>query len=381
MAAVMDRLHYLTGVRRIVIKVGTHVLADEEGRLKSSVISSLASQISALSDQGKEVIVVSSGAIAAGRAILRDSYGKGSIAEKQALAAIGQSQLMRMYQRAFEPYGEKVAQVLLTRDDLTHRGRYLNAKNTFLKLIQYKVITVVNENDSVVVDEIKFGDNDNLSAMVAILVDADLLVLLTDTLGLYPCGAPLGKRRQRPLDHVEKITPEILRMASGPEGLLGTGGMVTKIEAARMATWAGIPVVIAYGRQSDVLNEVLSGEKVGTFFVPLEDRLKRKKHWIAYTLKRKGELVLDEGAIDALLYQGKSLLPSGIIEVRGRFEGGQMVSCVDRSGKEYARGLTNYSSQEIQKIRGKKSSQIEKVLGYCVREEIIHRDTLVIVKE
>ena len=377
----VDRSPYLTTIRRIVVKVGTHVLADEEGRLESAIISSLASQISALSDQGKEVILVTSGAIAAGRSILKQIPDKSSISEKQALAAMGQSQLMLMYQESFEPFGKRVAQVLLTRDDLTHRSRYLNAKNTFLKLIQFRAIPVVNENDTVVVDEIKFGDNDNLSAMVSILVDADLLVLLTDILGLYPRVASSDKKHLQPLATVERITPEVLRMASGPGGDLGTGGMITKIEAARMATRAGIPVVIAHGRRSNVLRNILRAEEVGTFFVPLQDRLKRKKHWIAYTLKKKGDLVLDDGAVDALVYKGKSLLPSGIIEVRGRFESGQMVSCIDSNGKEWARGLSNYSSQEIQKILGKRSSQIERILGYSIREEVIHRDTLVLVRD
>ena len=375
------RTRYLHGIRRLVVKVGTHVLADRRGNLSPRVMASLAQQISAVSRQGKEVVVVSSGAIAAGRFIAGQLYHKGTITEKQALAAIGQSHLMHMYQKAFEPFGKRVAQVLLTRDDLAHRGRYLNARNTFLKLIQFGLIPVVNENDTVVVDEIKFGDNDHLSAMVAILVDADLLILLTDTAGLYASPEDAQKARRKVVTHVERITPEVVRMASGPPGSLGTGGMLTKLDAARIATQAGIPVVIAHGRTPGTIDAVLRGEEVGTFFPPRHDRLARKKHWIAYTLKKRGDLVLDDGAVDALVRKGKSLLPSGILEVRGTFQSGQLVSCIDRAGREWARGLVNYSSGEIEKIRGKKTSQIEKILGYMVHEEVIHRDSLAVLRE
>ncbi len=373
---------YLQQVQRLVVKIGTHVLAEPGENISAQVMASLAQQITSVCRTGKEVVIVSSGAIAAGRFLLGQlAHRKVSITEKQALAALGQSHLMNMYQKAFDAYGKKVAQILLTRDDLDHRGRYLNAKNTLLTLIQLGIIPIVNENDTVMVDEIKFGDNDHLSAMVANLVDADLLILLTDTLGLYAASSRSKKGIRQLITYVDRITPEITTMVSGRSSVLGTGGMASKIEAARMATRAGIPAVIAYGRDPNIIEAILAGDMVGTFFKPQEDRLRRKKHWIAYTLKKKGDLVLDDGAIDALVHKGRSLLPTGILDVRGTFDSGQMVSCVDRFGKEWARGLVTYSSSEIRSIKGKKTSQIEKILGYMPHEEVIHRDNLVILAD
>ena len=374
----MERSPYLETVRRIVVKIGTRVLTDEEGRLATAVFDSIIDQVVHLSEKGKEVVLVSSGAIAAGRTLLTPTHRDASIPEKQALAAIGQTQLMGMYQQALDRHGKRAAQVLLTRDDLSHRRRYLNARNTLFKLLQFSVIPIVNENDTVMVEEIKFGDNDSLSARVTILVDADLLILLTDAPGLC-AWEKRGKPGEAPIPFVNEVTQELQTWAKGPSDPLGTGGMATKIEAARIATQAGHPAVIADGRRPGVIPAILAGEPIGTFFAPVKDRLTHKKHWIAYSLPKKGELILDDGAIQAIVHRGKSLLPSGVVKVSGRFENGEMVACLDGSGTEWARGITNYSSQEIRKIAGKKSSEIEALLGYRIRDEIIHRDELVLV--
>ena len=374
----MERRPYLATVRRIVVKIGTRVLTDEEGCLAKSVFESIVDQVVHLPEEGKEVILVSSGAIAAGRTLLRQAHKQASIPEKQALAAIGQTQLMGMYQQALDRHGKRAGQVLLTRDDLSHRRRYLNARNTLFKLLQFSVIPIVNENDTVMVEEIKFGDNDSLSARVTILADADLLILLTDAPGLC-AWEKRDEPKEAPIPFVKEVSEELQRWAKGPSDPLGTGGMATKIEAARIATQAGHPAVIADGRQPGVIAAILGGEPIGTFFAPLKDRLTHKKHWIAYSLRKKGELVLDDGAIQAIVHKGRSLLPSGVVKVSGRFENGEMVACLDGNGTEWARGITNYSSQEIRKIAGKKSSEIEALLGYRIRDEIIHRDEMVIV--
>lgn len=375
----MKRTDFLKNIHRIVVKVGSHVLTDARGRPDPAVFRSLADQVQALAQRGIETVIVSSGAVASGEALLRGSRKGGSIPEKQALAAIGQTGLMSLYQQALDPYGKRAAQVLLTRDDLTNRRRYLNARNTLNKLLQFGTLPVVNENDTVMVEEIKIGDNDNLSARVALLVDAHLLVLLTDAPGLCPAGSgPVSERT--PISFVERITPEVRRLAGGP-GSRGTGGMVTKLEAAQIATQAGLPAVVAPGDHDGVILEVLAGREVGTFFAPLKDRLTHKQQWIAYTLPCRGTLFLDEGAVRALVHQGSSLLPSGILSAKGHFQNGDMVACADRQGRECARGITHYSSAEVAKIAGRKSSEIETVLGYRIQDEVIHRDELVVLHE
>ncbi len=377
----MERSQYIKTTRRVVIKIGTRVLTDADGCISMPVIASLIRQVTDLIKQNKEVVMVSSGAIAAGRSLLKEDYRGASIPEKQALAAIGQAHLISIYQHALDPYGKRAAQVLLTRDDLAHRRRYLNALNTLARLLAVKAIPIVNENDTVMVEEIKFGDNDSLSARVALLVDADLLILLTNAPGLCTLKKDGNIQENRPIPFVEKITPEIQSLAKGPSDTLGTGGMFTKLEAARIATQAGLPTVIAQGRRENVIPDILQGDQIGTLFAPVQDRLTHKKHWIAHTLPKKGELVLDAGAVEAIIHRGKSLLPSGIISVHGRFEIGDMVVCTDSQGTEYARGITHYSSLEIQKIAGRKSTQIESILGYRMGDEIIHRDELVVLKK
>lgn len=376
----MQRKPFFRKIRRIVVKVGSRVLTDGRGRLWPPIFFLLGSQIAELMEEQKQVIIVSSGAIAGGRSLLGHHSVRASIPEKQALAAVGQTRLMGFYQEALEFHGIRAGQVLLTREDLADRKRYLNARNALFKLLAFGVVPVVNENDTVLVEEIKFGDNDNLSAMVAILAEADLLVLLTSVAGLYPGGEEIV-RAGDPIPYVERITRNILDMARGPAGPLGTGGMATKLEAALLATQAGIPVVIADGRREGVLRDIVQAQPVGTFFPPTRDLLTHKKHWIAYTLKRKGAVVLDEGAVEAIVERGKSLLPSGVIAVQGNFETGDMVSCLDPQGREIARGITHYSAQEVRRIMGKKSSQIEALLGYKIQDEVIHRDELVLLRD
>jgi glutamate 5-kinase len=376
----MNRSEYLQNIHRVVVKIGSHVLTDEHGAPDPSVFRSIVDQTMALAEQGVETVLVSSGAQASGQALLLGARMGSNIPERQALAAIGQTSLMGFYQQALDRFDKRAAQILLTRDDLTHRRRYLNARNTLLKLLQFGALPVVNENDTVMVEEIKIGDNDSLSARVALLVDADILVLLTDTPGLCrPDDRPVSSRSAIPF--IERITPEILSLAGGAGTALGTGGMITKLEAARIATQAGIPAVIAPGNRNHVVPDLLAGQEIGTFFAPLKDRLTHKKHWIAHTLPCRGTLFLDDGAVRALVHHGRSLLPSGVVSVQGEFENGDMVSCVDRHGRECARGISHYSSVEVTKISGKKSSEIEPVLGYHIRDEIIHRDELVVLKE
>jgi glutamate 5-kinase len=376
----LDRNLLMQNIHRIVIKIGSSVLTDAEGRPDPAAFQSIVDQTMTLATRGIEAVLVSSGAVASGQALLRESRPNPTIPEKQALAAIGQSGLMGMYQQALDPYGKRTAQVLLTREDLTSRNRYLHARNTLFQLLRFGALPVINENDTVMVDEIKIGDNDSLSARVALLVDADLLVLLTDAPGLcLPSDLPVAERT--PIPFIERITREIQALATGPASRLGTGGMVTKLEAARITTQAGIPAVIAPGRMPQAIVDLLQGRQIGTWVAACSDRLTHKKHWIAHTLPCRGTLILDDGAIDALVHRGRSLLPSGVVASQGAFENGDMVACTDRSGREWARGITHYSSAEVAKIAGRNSSEIESVLGYRIRDEVIHRDELVVLKE
>lgn len=378
-ARAVSRLPFLKDIRRIVVKVGTRVLTDAEGRLLPSVFTAIADEVACQLDAGRQVILVSSGAIASGRMLLDLEGHAASIPAKQALAAVGQSHLVGMYQHALDAHGKRAAQVLLTRDDLSHRRRYLNARNALFEILRFGVLPIVNENDTVMVEEIKFGDNDALSALVARLVEADLLILLTHAPGL--CA--WDEERARPgalIPFVAEVTTDIRRLAHGPEDAVGTGGMTTKLEAARIATQAGHPAVIADGRTPDVIRRLLDGEPLGTFFAPQADRLRHKKHWIAYSLPQAGRVVLDAGAVRAIVHQGGSLLPSGVLSVEGDFENGEMIGCVDEQGTEWARGISHYSAREIRRIAGKQSSDIDVILGYRICDDIIHRDELVVLQ-
>ncbi|HEV8307166.1 MAG TPA: glutamate 5-kinase [Methylomirabilota bacterium] len=367
----------LPSLRRIVVKVGSGLIAESGRGPDPTRIGRLAADLAAVIARPLEVALVSSGAIAAGTARLGLRVRPRTIPEKQAAAAAGQAALMWHYEQAFLPHGRQVAQVLLTQEDISHRARYLNARNTLLTLLGYGVLPIINENDTVAVEEIKVGDNDNLAALVAYLVEADLLVLLSDTDGLYT-GDPNQDPTAERIDTVEAITPEMERLA-GARGPLGTGGMVTKLQAAQKAMAAGIPMVIADGRRAGVLDAVLDGEPVGTYFEPRGDRLTARKRWIAFAIAPQGMLEVDAGARRALVEGGKSLLPSGVVKVEGEFSAGDAVGLRDPEGREFARGIVNYDAREVATLRGARTRDIERLLGYRALDEVIHRDDLVIL--
>jgi glutamate 5-kinase len=366
----------LNKVRRFVLKVGSRVLTGKGRVLSQAVFDRLAREVSAARKKGYEVVIVSSGAIAAGMARLSLAEKPRTMPQKQAAAAIGQSALIWNYERAFSFFGEKVAQILLTRDDLSNRNRYLNARNTLLSLLSYGVIPIINENDTVVVEEIKFGDNDNLSALVTNLVNADLLIILSDIDGLYDRDPRLHKSAKL-IPLVPKVTAELEKNASETLSPISIGGMVTKLQAARKAALFGIPTVLASGMEEGMVERILLGEDVGTFFSSEVNKLTSRKHWIAFTLEPLGKIVVDEGAKRAILQKGRSLLPSGVLAAEGKFSLGDPVVLVDDRGLEFAKGLTNYGSTEINKIKGLKSTEVESKLGYKYGDEIIHRDDLV----
>jgi glutamate 5-kinase len=375
----VNRKTIFSRTRRIVIKVGSAVITDSEHGLDHDIIERLTSDMAFIMNGGVEVILVSSGAIAAGLAKLGLKKTKNMpLSLKQASAAIGQSGLMWAYEKTFAAHRLKVAQVLLTRDDLSNRTRFLNARNTIQTLLDYGVIPVINENDTVSVDEIKFGDNDNLSGMVVHLADADMLVILSDIDGLYNADPNLdSSARMIPL--VEKITAEVERGAGDALTAVGTGGMRSKLLTAKKVAAYGVPMVIANGKKSGVLQSLFEGREVGTLFLPRLERLESRKHWIAYTVASNGRIVIDDGGREALVNKGKSLLPGGILKVEGNFKIGDCVTCVDRKGTAFARGLVKYSSADVERIKGLKTSQIASVLGYKDYDEVIHRNDLVII--
>ncbi len=367
----------LERTRRVVVKVGSAILTSSSG-IDTAVMDSLARQLTDLRKKGLEVILVSSGAVAAGRRKLGLTRKDISIKEKQAVAAAGQSNLMRGYEDIFDTYDQKVAQVLLTRDDLSHRDRYLNVRNTILTLIDWGLIPIINENDTVSVEELRFGDNDTLGAMITNLTEAELFICLTDVEGLFT-ASPATDSSAEKVCTVAKVNKSIEDMAGNVKSALGTGGMLSKIKAARMVAASGGSSFIGPGRQGDIIDQLFAGESVGTFFLPDEEKLQSRKHWIAYTLKAQGELVLDSGACRALISSGKSLLPIGIKEVRGRFGVGAAVNCIDESGQIVAAGLVNYRASDINVIKGEQTSRIEVLLGFNDSDEVIHRDNLVIL--
>jgi glutamate 5-kinase len=371
---------------RIVAKFGTSLLTGGTEQLDLKVMSSLVAQVAQLRREGKEVVIVTSGAIAAGRQKLGISRKESKEKEqkglpfKQVLAAVGQSYLMQTYEQLFSWYNLTVAQALLTKADLADRAGYLNARNTLLTLIEMGVIAIVNENDVVAIDEIetaKFGDNDNLSATVANLIDADLLVLLTNIDGLYTAD-PRKDAAARLIRRVEKIDAELERLVSGTTDDLGTGGMVTKLEAARLATSSGITMVIANGHRPDVLTNAAAGQIEGTLFLPQTSRLEAKKRWLLCGLACKGRVTIDKGALGALKDQNKSLLPAGITAVAGDFQRGDIVDIFDDSGRHVGSGIVNYSAADLVKIKGIHSDKIAEVLGYEYGDEAIHRNNMVV---
>ena len=372
------RRNFLNRAKRVVIKVGSAVLTTSEG-LNLPVLENLAREIHALQQSGLEVILVSSGAVAAGRRKLNLADRALVLKEKQAAAAVGQSSLMRVYEKFFEQLGQNVAQVLLTHDDLSHRDRYLNVRNTLFTLLDWGILPIINENDTVSVEELRFGDNDTMGAMVTNMTESDIFVCLTDVDGLYTAN-PATDPEAEPVFIVDRIDRTIEDMAGNVNSALGTGGMRSKINAAKMVAACGGCSFIGSGRTPDTISRLFAGETDGTFFLPRAEKMASRKHWIAYTLRPKGYLVLDSGACKALVKGGKSLLPSGIIEVRGKFRIGAPIRCLSEDGDVLAAGLVNYSSADIDVIKGVHTSMIEKTLGrHKDCDEVIHRDNLVVL--
>jgi glutamate 5-kinase len=375
----MGARRQLGRVRRLVVKVGTGLITTPDAGPDRRRIRALAADLAALRAGKVEGVLVTSGAIATGMARLALPRRPRTVPEKQAAAAVGQSALMRHYEAAFKRHGLAVGQVLLTAQDIGDRARYLNARNTLLTLLRFGVVPIVNENDTVAVEEIKVGDNDNLSALVASLIEADLLVLLTDVDGLYTAN-PAVDAGARVLDTVEAVTGDIVRLVWAGTGAGSVGGMATKLQAAQKAAAAGVPMIIANGRTEGVLGRLLHGEPLGTYFVPKTDRLAARKRWIGFAVSPQGRLTVDAGAVRALTLGGKSLLPSGVVKVEGDFAAGELVAVVaDGDGKEFARGLVNFDAPELDRIRGAKTREIEPRLGYKSFDEVIHRDNLVIL--
>ncbi len=366
----------LKTAKRIVVKLGSNVITASNS-LNLEVIDAISRQISVLYDKGIEVILVSSGAMAAGLRKMKMGHRPDEIPKRQAISAIGQSGLINAYEKSFETFGKKVAQILLTGEDLNDRKRYLNVRNALHTLIDWGVVPVVNENDTIMIEEIKLGDNDNLAAMITLLLDADFLFILTDLDGLFNKDPRVFKDAML-ISRVDTFEEKIDAYASSIPGTLGTGGMLSKIQAARKVTSAGIPMIVAKGDTEDVLLRLFRGEKLGTYFVPKNEKMASRKCWIAHTLTPKGSITIDDGAVQAVLKNGKSLLPIGVVGVHGDFEEGAAVS-FQTVGKEIlGTGLVNYRSSDINLIKGLKTFQIESCLGGKHYDEIIHRDNLVL---
>ena len=374
-----NRKSIFNNAKRLVVKVGSNVLTEDHG-LNLKAIRSISRQICRLIDSGLEVILISSGAMASGVKKIGLDKRPDEIPKRQAIAAVGQAGLIMEYEKAFARYHKKVAQILLTGDDLNNRRRYLNARNTLCMLLSWQVVPIINENDTVMIEEIQFGDNDNLAAMITLLMDADILVNLTDIDGLYTKN-PRKYPDAELIPLVSTIRENIVKVAGDIPGPLGTGGMLSKINAARKVTASGIPMVIANGGKPDILIKLFSGKEIGTFFVSKKKKLKSRKCWIAFTLKPKGAIRIDDGAALAILNRGKSLLPSGIVDVEGEFNVGAPVEFKNGDNETLGTGLVNYSSSDIRKIMGLKSSRIKKILGHKPYDDVIHRDNLAITSE
>ncbi|HYF52065.1 MAG TPA: glutamate 5-kinase [Planctomycetota bacterium] len=369
----------LKKARRIIVKVGTALLTGNTTHVDKRFVLKLCHAVDELWKQGKEVAIVTSGAIGAGCGALGYDTRPQTLPERQACAAAGQVELMKLYSQAFRRMKppRAIGQLLLTRDGLTARNRYLNVRNTLTALFARGAVPVINENDSVSVEEIKFGDNDTLSALVSGVAEADALLVLTDVKGLMDAD-PRSNPDAKVIPLVQALTPELEAVARPTGSFLGTGGMVSKLQAAKIAMASGYALVLAAGHDPSVIHEILDGAEIGTFFQPRVDRLSARKHWMAFTRHPKGAIIVDSGARDALVQRHKSLLPSGIVGVKGAYESGELVSLMCKE-HEFARGLTNFSAKEIEQIRGKKTSQVEKELGQVLFEEVVHRDNLVIL--
>jgi glutamate 5-kinase len=367
----------IVGARRWVVKIGSALATKHGVGLNTDAIEDWAAQMVSLKENGHEIVVVASGSVAEGAARLGWRVRPHSINELQAAAAVGQMGLVRAWERAYEKYNMLAAQVLLTHEDLANRGRYLNARSTLRTLLELNVFPVINENDTVATDEIKFGDNDSLAGLVSNLVDADLLVILTDQEGLMSAD-PRHDSTASLISEARFDDPEILKLA-GEGGEWGRGGMRTKLAAAQLAGRSATSTIIASGSRPNVLREIAAGENIGTLFAAPDAKLAARKQWLASSLIAKGQLVLDDGACRVIKTQGRSLLAVGVVDVVGNFERGELVTCVDRTGNEIAKGLVNYGAEEAHKIRGHATQQIETILGYAREAELIHRDSLVLV--
>ena len=384
------RKEILKDLKRVVIKVGSSIISNRDGGradltigLNADHVRRLAGTIRGIIDRNCEVVLVSSGAIMAGRERLGLSKAYLTIPEKQACAAIGQSYLMHTYEKKFEKEGFKVAQILLGHDDLENRGRFLNAKHTLETLLEHGVVPVINENDSVTVDEIKIGDNDTLSATVACLVDAQLLVILSDVDGLYSRdpSKKSGKKQDPPklISHIDHVTGEIEKLAGKSKSSVTVGGMYTKVLAAKQTMSFGIPTLVVNGLDNKALGKIFSGESVGTLFWAGKEKIKTRKHWIAHTLKPLGQITVDSGAKKAIVERGKSLLPAGVVSVEGKFVFGNAVRILDETGAEIARGLINYNARDLEQIKGMKTAAVRNLFDQNFYEEVIHRDDLVVL--
>ncbi len=362
------RQQVIANARRIVVKVGTNSICDSDGRLMRKAVSALARQIAHLREQGRNVALVASGAIGSGMGELGLENRPRTMPHLQAAAAVGQGQLMRTFHDVFARYGLRVAQVLVTRSDFEDRTRYLNIRNTLRALEEYGAVPIVNENDTVAVDEIRFGENDVLAAMLTNMMGANLLVLLTNVEGLLRDG--------QPLDIVHNVDDDVRRLVRAGRSRHGSGGMATKLKAASMVMEAGEAAIIARASEPDVLRNIVAGKKIGTVFVPAERKMSSRRRWIGQVSRTAGRIVVDDGAVSALTRRGKSLLPSGITAVSGRFEKGDTVIIAGGDGQEIARGLSNYSSLQVEQIKGLRTSQVARVLGDKPYDEVVHRDNM-----
>lgn len=376
-----DRDKYPADIKKMIIKIGSSSLTTEKGRLDKTNIKKFVNEVSLLIKKGIEIIIVTSGAIAAGLESLKISEKPDDLALLQAAASIGQVELMSLYSDLFSKNNIKIGQILLTHEDTTRREQYLNIKNTIRNLINLKVIPVINENDSVALDEIKFGDNDRLAAMVAVLAEADILVILTDIEGMYDRD-PRIYGDARLLSFIDSIDKDIEDAAGGIGSTYGIGGMQSKVKAAKICSFSGIGTIIACSRVENVLDKIISGENTGTFFAPqVGKKVKSVKKWIAFGKRSKGIIVIDKGAEEAVLNKGRSVLAVGIVEVNGKFSRGDTLKVLSHDGKLVAKGITNFSSEEIEKIKGKNREKILSEFGVSMCDEVIHRDCLVVFYE
>jgi glutamate 5-kinase len=373
----MTRKMHAGECRRWVIKIGSSLLTNDGQGLAAEALDGWVAQIAALRHEGREILLVSSGAVAEGMTRLGWKKRPNALHELQAAAAVGQMGLVQAYESRFQKFGLHTAQILLTHDDLADRQRYLNARSTMRTLLQLGVIPVVNENDTVTTDEIRFGDNDTLAALVANLIVADLLVVLTDQSGMYD-GDPRSNADARLIAEAAANDASLEAMAAGTGGSLGRGGMLTKVRAARLAARSGALTLIAPGRVPDILRRIAADEPIGTRLYPSSEPLAARKQWLAGQLQVRGRLILDAGAVRVLSSAGKSLLPVGVVAVSGEFGRGDLVACVNPDGVEIARGLVNYNAEESRRIIGQPSSRIQELLGYIDEPELIHRDNLVL---